>query len=180
VKRGGAATGATPAPAESERTALFVTCADTVFAVASAHVARIVLLDELEVLVPPGNDPPTAGVVLLDGARLPAWDLAALLTGGAEREASAWVVVHQDVDGSRDFALRTGRCACVRKLPARVPLPPSLTRDREGAICGAFRLDAVPELTGHPCGFELAPSALLGDRELAELAELRRRGTIAW
>ena len=157
--------------------ALFVICGDIVVAVDSARVGRLSLVDELPVVRPLEVAPSTAGVVDLDGSRLPAWDLAALLLGGEER--GAWIIV-RGRGAVGDFALRTGRCACVRPLPPRMPIPAPLRIGSGRAVRGVFRTAELGELAGYPCGYELALDELLGPTELGQAAELARRGMIAW
>jgi hypothetical protein len=139
---------------------LLVWCEPWLLALPIAAVRRIAASDEVVTLAgAAAGDGAQAwlGTIGVGTARLPAWDLAGLLSLPATA-AGAWVVV----DRPRAAALRVGRCLQVVDLARRRlrPLPPGSggpSGARSFAADGlAIGLDPAPAF-----GLLLAPERLL-------------------
>jgi hypothetical protein len=118
-----------------------------------------------------------SGLTLIDtgAAWVPAWDLDALMGSEPGRGAS-WIVVRAPASWPfAAFALRAGRCVCVRAMPRSTELPPGLASLGEGAFRAAFATATIPELATYSTGIVLDPLRIPSKAQLAQVAaELER------
>lgn len=156
------------AAAEVRAPALFVECEWIVIAIDAGLVERILLASDTTAR-PVGD----AGITLIDTGTgwVPGWDLDALLGSEAGRGAS-WIVVRAPAGWPVPaFALRAGRCVCVRAMPRSTELPPGLVEVGAGALRGAFATTSIPELVGYSTGVVLDPLRALSREQLVRGAE---------
>ena len=161
-----------PAPVEVRAPALFVECEWIVAAIEAGQVDRILLVSDTEVR------PLDAGELTLihtGEAWVPAWDLDAML-GSEPGRGTSWIVVRAPASWPIPaFALRAGRCVCVRAMPRSTELPPGLVELGQGALGAAFATSTIPELAGYSTGIVLDPLRILSAEQLARAAaELQR------
>lgn len=120
---------------------VFVDASRFLCAVAATWVDRLLLLEELEVVVPKGTlrRPVHEGG---SGARygkeaFAVWDLPSLL--GQDTTVHAWMLLRFP-HGNREMrmALRTGACLFVDELKGSLAVPRGLFTDRPGALSAVF------------------------------------------
>lgn len=148
--------------------ALFVECEWVVIAIDAGLVERILLAGDTTTRA--AGD---SGIALVDtGAGwVPGWDLGALMGGEAGRGPS-WIVVRAPAGWPVPaFALRAGRCVCVRALPRSTELPPGVAVLGAGALRSAFVTSAIPELAAYSTGLVLDPLRVLSRDQLVRGAE---------
>jgi hypothetical protein len=157
----------------SHRLSLLALCGDLVVAIDAMSIREIRRVEETAVRAGARG----MSVLELEGELgrelVPGWDLGELL--GIATVPSAWVIV--DVPGlPRRVGFRLGRCVTVQSLPVCRAIPRGLFASRPGAIAAAFSTAAIPELMGHVSGVAIDLSGVLGDGELAAIAEVRKEG----
>lgn len=155
------------APAEVRAPALFVECEWVVVAIEAGLVERILLVGDTT-----ARTVGEGGLSLIDTGTgwVPAWDLDGMMGAEPGRGAS-WIVVRAPAAWPiAAFALRVGRCVCVRAMPRSTELPPGLVELGAGAFCAAFATSAIPELAGYSTGVVLDPLRILTRDQLARAA----------
>jgi hypothetical protein len=166
------------AAVEVRAPALFVECEWIVVAIDAGLVERILLASDTttrdtttrDAAARGGGD---SGITLIDTGTgwVPGWDLDALMGSVAGRGAS-WIVVRAPAGWPVPaFALRAGRCVCVRSMPRSTELPPGLVELGAGALRSAFATSAIPELAGYSTGVVLDPLRVLSRDQLVRGAE---------
>ena len=156
------------AAVEVRAPALFVECEWVVVAIDAALVERILLASDTTAR-PVGD----GAMVLIDTGTgwVPGWDLDALMGSEAGRGTS-WIVVRAPAGWPVPaFALRAGRCVCVRSMPRSTELPPGLAVLGAGALRSAFATAAIPELSAYSTGVVLDPLRVLSRDQLVRGAE---------
>lgn len=154
-----------PAPVEVRAPALFVECEWLVVAIDAGLVERILLASDTQARALGGG----RAAIDTGAGWAPAWDLDGLLGSEPGRGAS-WIVVRAPAGWPVGaFALRAGRCVCVRAMPRSTELPPGLVE--LGALRSAFAASAIPELAAYSTGVVLDPLRIPGPGELARAAE---------
>jgi len=160
-----------PVPVETRAPALFVECEWLVVAIDAGIVDRILLASDTTSRTLPG------GIAVIDTgeAWVPAWDLDAML-GSEPGRGTSWIVLR--TPGSwpiAAFALRAGRCVCVRGMPRTADLPPGVVELGDGALRAAFATSTIPELGGYSTGLVLDPLRILTAEQITRVAsELER------
>ncbi|HWO19298.1 MAG TPA: hypothetical protein VNO30_10995 [Kofleriaceae bacterium] len=161
-----------PAAIESRAPALYIECEWLVVAIEAALVERILLASDTPVRTLPGSE-----TTVIDTGQLwaPAWDLDAML-GSEPGRGVSWIVVRAPSSWPiAAFALRAGRCVCVRAMPRSTELPPGLAQLGAGALRSAFATSSIPELGAYSTGVVLDPLRILGQDEISRVAaELER------
>jgi hypothetical protein len=161
-----------PALAPVLAPALFVECEWLVVAIEAGLVERILLASDTTTRALAGDS-----LTLIDGGAgwVPAWDLDALL-GSEPGRGSSWIVVRAPASWPIPaFALRAGRCVCVRAMPRSTELPPGLVELGDGALRSAFATSPIPELAGYSTGVVLDPMRIPRAAQLTRIAaELER------
>jgi len=161
-----------PAPVEIRSPALFVECEWIVVAIDAGIVERILLASDTtaRALAAPG-----ACMIDTGTAWVPAWDLDGML-GSEIARGPSWIVVRAPERWPiTAFALRTGRCVCVRSLPRTTDLPPGLIQLGAGAFRSAFATTTIPELASYSTGIVLDPLRIPSrDQITRAAAELER------
>jgi hypothetical protein len=157
----------------SHRLSLLALCGDLVVAIDAMSIHEIRRVEETAARAGIRG----MSVLELEGELgrelVPGWDLGELL--GIETEPSAWVIV--DVPGlPRRVGFRLGRCVTVQSLPVCRAIPLGIFTSRPRAIAAGFSTAAIPELMGHVSGVVIDLSGVLGESELAAIAEIRRDG----
>lgn len=156
-----------PIAIEVRAPALFVECEWLVVAIDAALVERILLVSDTTVRTLPGGE---AVVIDTGQAWAPAWDLDAILGSEPGRGAS-WIVVRAPASWPvASFALRAGRCVCVRAMPKSTDLPPGLVQLGGGVFRSAFATGAIAELGSYSTGVVLDPLRVVGLDEVARVA----------
>ncbi len=154
--------------AELRAPALFVECEWLVVAIDASLVERILLVSDATVRTLAGGE---VSVIDTGAAWVPAWDLDGML-GSEPGRGTSWIVVRAPASWPiAAFALRAGRCVCVRALPRSTELPPGLIELGAGALRSAFATSAIPELTGYSTGVVLDPLRVLHEEQIARAAE---------
>lgn len=148
--------------------ALFVECEWVVAALDASLVERILLVSDTTSRSLAGP-----GTCLIDSgtAWVPAWDLDGMMGSEAARGPS-WIVVR--APGSwpiAAFALRAGRCVCVRAMPRTTELPPGLVQLGAGACVAAFATRTIPELASYSTGIVLDPWRIPSQDQIARVAQ---------
>jgi hypothetical protein len=154
-----------PLPAPIRAPALFVECEWVVAAIDAGLVERILLARDTT-----ARTLRTSGASVIDtgSAWAPAWDLDAALGGSGGRGAS-WIVVRAPASWPFDtFALRAGRCVCVRAMPSSTELPPGLVE--LPALRAAFATSAIPELAAYSTGVVIDPQRIPSRDQIARVA----------
>ena len=155
------------APVESRAPALFIECEWVVVAIEAGLVERILLVSDTTAR-PVGDD----GLALIDTGTgwVPAWDLDGMM-GSEPGRGSSWIVVRAPAGWPvAAFALRAGRCVCVRAMPRSTELPPGLVELGAGAFRSAFATSTIPELAGYSTGVVLDPLRILTRDQLTRVA----------
>jgi hypothetical protein len=157
----------------SHRLSLLALCGDLVVAIDAMSIRGIRRVEETAVRAGIRG----MSVLELEGELgrelVPGWDLGELL--GIAAEPSAWVIV--DVpELPRRVGFRLGRCVTVQSLPVCRAIPAGIFTSRPCAIAAAFSTAAIPELMRYVSGVVIDLSRLLGDSELAAIAEVRKDG----
>ena len=143
--------------------ALFVECGDLVVAVEAEFTVRILLASDT-VVKPPEKEGNPLQVDSGTGF-VPGWDLQELL--GGTTVGNSWIIARAPKSWPfRSFALRTGRCICVRPMPSVTTLPTGMFERRGRAFPAGFRASNIPELTAFPTGIVLDPTQLLTTDEI--------------
>lgn len=153
--------------AEVRAPALFVECEWLVVAIDAGLVERILLVSDTTTRALPGP-----GTCLIDTgtAWVPAWDLDVMMGSEAAR-GSSWIVVRAPESWPIPaFALRTGRCVCVRAMPRTTDLPSGLIQLGTGACRSAFATSAIPELASYSTGIVLDPLRILSQEQISRAA----------
>jgi hypothetical protein len=156
-----------PAPAPVRAPALFVECEWLVVAIDAGLVDRILLVSDTTARTLAGGE-----LVVIDTgeAWVPAWDLDAML-GSEPGRGSSWIVVRAPAGWPvAAFALRAGRCVCVRAMPRSADLPPGVIELGDGALRSAFATATIPELAGYSTGVVLDPLRILSVDQIARVA----------
>ena len=161
-----------PIAVEVRAPALFVECEWLVVAFEAAMVDRILLVSDTTARTLPRSE---TTVIDTGQAWVPAWDLDAMLGSEPGRGAS-WIVVRAPSSWPVPaFALRAGRCVCVRSMPKSTELPPGLVQLGSGALQSAFATSTIPELGSYSTGIVLDPLRILSQDQFARVAaELER------
>jgi hypothetical protein len=157
-----------PVAIEVRAPGLFVECEWLVIAIEAGLVDRILLVDETTARPLAGGE-----LALVDTGTgwVPAWDLDAML-GSDPGRGGSWIVVRAPASWPIPaFALRAGRCVCVRPMPRSTELPPGLIHLGAGAFRGAFATSTIPELAGYSTGIVLDPLRVLRKEQIAQVAE---------
>jgi hypothetical protein len=152
--------------AEVRAPAPFVECEWLVAAIDASVVERILLVSETT------TRPLAGGMLLIDtgAAWVPTWDLDGLM-GSEPARGSSWIVVRAPASWPISaFAMRAGRCVCVRSMPPTTQLPPGLIELGDGAFRSAFAASAIPELASYSTGVVLDPWRIVGHDEIARVA----------
>jgi hypothetical protein len=141
--------------------AVLVRFRELVVALAAERVARIALTDEVAWV--DGATP----CVQIDGAVLPAWELAALI--GLDEPPAAWLVLNtSDEPGASRIALGTGPCLAVAAHDALSMLPAGVINAPSAAVLGVFLTDpALHERGLGRLGIRIDPLRLIGASALA-------------
>ena len=156
-----------PAPVEARAPALFVECEWLVVAIDAGLVDRILLASDTPARALAGG---ALAAINTGEAWVPAWDLDGLL-GSESGRGSSWIVVRAPTDWPvAAFALRAGRCVCVRSMPRSTELPPGVIELGAGALRAAFATAAIPELAGYSTGVVLDPLRILSVEQIARVA----------
>lgn len=153
------------APIEVRAPALFIACEWVVVAIDAGLVEHILLASETQARTL------DSGTELVDtgAAWVPAWDLDGAL-GGERGQGPSWIVVRAPASWRIPaFALRAGRCVCVRSMPRTADLPPGIVE--LAALRGAFQAAAIPELAGYSTGLVLDPLRIPRPEDVARIAE---------
>jgi len=154
--------------AEVRAPALFVECEWVVIAIDAGIVDRILLASDTT-----ARAVGESGMTLIDTGTgwVPGWDLDALLGSEAGR-GSSWIVVRAPAGWPVPaFALRAGRCVCVRAMPRSTELPPGVVELGAGALRAAFATASIPELAAYSTGMVLDPLRVLTRDQLVRGAE---------
>lgn len=161
-----------PVPVEVRAPALFVECEWLVVAIDAGLVDRILLVSDTTTRTLAGGE---LAVIDTGAGWAPAWDLDAML-GSEPGRGSSWIVVRAPASWPIEaFALRAGRCVCVRAMPRSTDLPPGLVEVGDGALQAAFATSTIPELVGYSTGVMLDPLRILRADQIARVAaELER------
>lgn len=165
---------ALPEHPASARLALLALCGDLVVAIDAMAIREIRRVAESTARAVDGG----MSVLALAGDSVPGWDLGELL--GIAAAPFAWVIV--DLPGvdllapPRPVGFRVGQCVMVQPLPVCRALPCGIFTSRSHAIVAGFSTAAIPELAGHVSGVVVDLARVLGDRELASMANLRKAG----
>lgn len=165
-----------PIAVEVRAPTLFVECEWIVVAIDAAVVERILLVADTTTRTLARRE-----IVLIDtgAAWVPAWDLDGML-GSEPGRGSSWIVVRTPESWPiAAFALRAGRCVCVRAMPRSTELPPGLVHLGAGrgaaALRAAFATSTIPELAGYSTGIVLDPLRILSKDQIDQVAvELER------
>jgi hypothetical protein len=156
-----------PAPIEVRAPALFIECEWLVVAIDAALVDRILLVSDTTARTLPRSE---TTVIDTGQGWAPAWDLDAMLGSEPGRGAS-WIVVRTPPSWPiAAFALRAGRCVCVRAMPKSTGLPPGLVQLGAGALRAAFATSSIPELAAYSTGVVLDPMRILGQDQVTQVA----------
>lgn len=157
-----------PVAIEVRAPGLFVECEWLVVAIEAGLVERILLASETTARPLAGEE---AWLIDTGTGLLPAWDLDGML-GSAPGRGGSWIVVRAPARWPIPaFALRAGRCVCVRPMPRSVELPPGLIHLGAGAFRSAFQTSSIPELAGYSTGIVLDPLRVLREEQVAQAAE---------
>ena len=161
-----------PVAIELRAPALFVECEWLVVAIDAAIVDRILLVSDTAERTLPQSE---TTVIDTGQGWAPAWDLDAMF-GSEPGRGSSWIVVRAPSSWPvAAFALRAGRCVCVRAMPRSTELPPGLVQLGAGAFRSAFATSSIPELGAYSTGVVLDPLRILGQDEVSRVAaELER------
>jgi hypothetical protein len=154
-----------PLPAPARAPALFVECEWVVAAIDAGLVERILLASDTT-----ARTLRSAGTSVIDtgSAWAPAWDLDGAL-GGAVGRGPSWIVIRAPAGWPFEtFALRAGRCVCVRAMPPSTELPPGLVE--MPALRSAFATAAIPELAAYSTGVVLDPLRVPPRDQIARVA----------
>lgn len=157
--------------AEVRAPALFVECEWLVAAIDAGAIERILPAGETAARALDGD----LAAIDTGAGWVPAWDLDGLL-GSEPGRGSSWIVVRAPAGWLVPaFALRAGRCLCVRAMPPSTALPPGLASLGDGALRAAFATSAIPELGAYSTGVLLDPLRIPSPERIARAAaELAR------
>ncbi|HSK05314.1 MAG TPA: hypothetical protein VK932_28895 [Kofleriaceae bacterium] len=157
-----------PVAAPVREPALFVECEWLVVAIDAGLIERILLVSDTTTRTAAGGE---LTVIDTGAAWVPAWDLDGML-GSEPGRGGSWIVVRApETWPIPAFALRTGRCVCVRAMPRSTDLPPGLVELGAGALRSAFATSTIPELSGYSTGVVLDPLRILREDQIARAAE---------
>jgi hypothetical protein len=161
-----------PAPVEVRAPALFVECEWLVVAIDAGLVDRILLVSDTTARTVAGGEVDGSELSVIDtgAAWVPAWDLDGML-GSEPGRGTSWIVVRAPADWPiAAFALRAGRCVCVRALPRSTDLPPGVIELGAGALRSAFATATIPELAEYSTGVVLDPLRIMSVDQIARVA----------